>query len=179
MLRIASVKGKADSKAGALPAGGSAQAQAIRDKSTPVAKPLPTSGPDASPMDAGGLPADLPTDPTNAMPTDPTSPDGGKDGKDEMQEKGGGLDPVTAGYRGPEQGPFMCGNCQYFASHGPNTCEFVSGDIDEMGVCNIFTASPGHDGQDTGEQPTEQPVEGNVPPVGEPVPTEPPIPGPA
>lgn len=77
-------------------------------------------------------------------------------------EAGGGLDPVTAGYKGPEMGPFMCANCVYFGGHGPNTCEFVSGPIDEMGLCNIFTATPGQEGdmQDSAESVEPMPEEG-------------------
>lgn len=104
------------------------------------------------------MPEPLPTE-------DPANSEAAPDGKD---EKGGGLDPIVAGYKGPEQGPFMCGNCKYFLA--PSSCEFVSGEIDEMGVCNIFSASPGHDGQDAAEG--EPPAEPDAPLTEAPLPPE-------
>lgn len=58
---------------------------------------------------------------------------------EEEMPAGGSLDPMIAGYKGPEQGPFTCGNCVHFGAHGDRTCAIVSGDIDEMGICNNFT----------------------------------------
>lgn len=87
----------------------------------------------------------------------------------EVEEAGGGgiLDPTLVSYRGPEQGPFACGNCQYFQPAGePNTCLFVSGNIDEGGLCNLFTALPQE------EVPEEEPMEA---PIEEPLPEEAPI----
>lgn len=54
----------------------------------------------------------------------------------------GVVDPVVAGYKGPEMGPFMCGNCQFFNPDGSNTCSLVAGPVEPEGVCNLFTAHP-------------------------------------
>lgn len=80
---------------------------------------------------------------------------------------GGVLDPMVAGYRGPEQGPFHCGNCVHFGANGDRTCAIVSGDIDEMGMCNNFTtlSSPEEDELPMEEEmpseevPEEEPIE--------------------
>jgi len=53
---------------------------------------------------------------------------------------GGPVDQDTAGYLGPEHGPFMCGNCQHYQGEG--VCEIVSGSIAEDGCCNLFVAVP-------------------------------------
>jgi len=60
-----------------------------------------------------------------------------------MAEGGGEVDPLIAGYKGPENGPFACGNCVYFGRHGENTCAIVSGPIDAEGICNMFTSAAG------------------------------------
>lgn len=75
----------------------------------------------------------------------PTDPDGDGDddstpGGDTDQDAGGGqVDPDIAGYQGPDQGPFMCANCIHFQS--PNACEIVSGQVDHLGCCNLFTSA--------------------------------------
>jgi hypothetical protein len=68
------------------------------------------------------------------------------------QPQGGPVDPQIAGYMGPEHGPFMCGNCVYFDGH--NGCQIVSGEIDQMGCCNLFT--PAGKGQDEDAEGMEQ-----------------------
>jgi hypothetical protein len=44
---------------------------------------------------------------------------------------------VQAGYQGPDQAPFECGNCGHFDSAG--ACELVAGAIDARGCCNLFS----------------------------------------
>lgn len=39
-------------------------------------------------------------------------------------------------YMTSDQGPFVCGHCQYFLD--PNQCQKVSGDIDPEGCCNLY-----------------------------------------
>jgi hypothetical protein len=46
------------------------------------------------------------------------------------------VDPMLAGYKDPEMGPFMCGNCQYYAGEG--TCTILASPVDENGLCNLF-----------------------------------------
>lgn len=58
---------------------------------------------------------------------------------DESTDSDGNLSPVTAGYMGPEDGPFMCKNCIYFAHKAPNTCHIVAGHIEAEGCCNLYT----------------------------------------
>lgn len=146
----------------------------IAGKNAPPVKGAPTEvpvAPDAPEDVPSGVPEDMP-EATDVAPDAPT--DAPMD--DTQHAPGGGLNQQVAGYKGPEQGPFMCGNCQYYASHGPNTCEIVDGQIDEMGVCNVFTPSAGHDGQDTGADteapPEEAPTVPEAPPTDEPAPTE-------
>ena len=40
-------------------------------------------------------------------------------------------------YMGRNQGPFKCGNCDYFSA--PSRCDNVKGPIDMEGCCNLFT----------------------------------------
>jgi hypothetical protein len=93
---------------------------------------------------------------------------------DEAQEQsdgsGGGqmlLQPETAGYQGPENGPFMCGNCVYFGANGPNTCHFVAGKIDQMGCCNLFESAGAADQEGSPEdgsmQEEQLPEDGAMP----------------
>lgn len=93
--------------------------------------------------------------------------------EDSVEDSGGGiLDPVTAGYRGPDQGPFMCGNCEYFSPAGEaNTCLFVSGTVDEGGLCNLFTARQAEEVSE--DVPVEEPVDEALPDDSEePLPAE-------
>jgi hypothetical protein len=53
----------------------------------------------------------------------------------------GVVDPLTAGYKGPEEGPFNCGNCKFFVEDG--TCQIVSGPVEAEGLCNMFTSKAG------------------------------------
>lgn len=98
-------------------------------------------------------------------------PDAPPDDADGDETQGSGvLDPVVAGYKGPEMGPFMCANCHHFSVRGPNTCEIVAGPIDQAGICNVYTplATEGASPQDTGgEAPPEA-----MPPTDEQPPTE-------
>lgn len=64
---------------------------------------------------------------------------------------GGSVDPITAGYLGPENGPFRCGSCAHYKGEG--VCEIVAGPIDEEGVCNLFTSGS------AGEMEEELPME--------------------
>jgi hypothetical protein len=78
-----------------------------------------------------------------------------------VTEGGGEVDPIIAGYKGPENGPFACANCVYFGRHGDGTCAIVSGPIDPEGICNLFTsASAGQDAMPEAPLPEEEmPVE--------------------
>lgn len=113
---------------------------------------------------AGGKqdPTQDPEDDPTQIP-DPTDPDGdgdddstseGDTDQDYAGKQGGALvDPSIAGYEGPDQGPFMCANCVHF--QGDGTCEIVSGSIDHMGCCNLFSSlhsvSQDQTQQDTGD----------------------------
>lgn len=130
-------------------------------------KPLPVEEPEAQAPPAEEPMPEPEAPPEAAGGQDPMALSGGEDPM--AASGGGGLDPVTAGYRGPEMGPFQCANCQYFSQGEKNTCEFVSGFIDEGGMCNLFTPMGG------GEQqpPTEEPPMEQAPPAeGAPLPEE-------
>jgi hypothetical protein len=72
----------------------------------------------------------------------------------------GHVDMLTAGYLGPEDGPFICGNCTFF--NGPNSCQIVAGDIDPEGCCNLFTnANAGAAEQE--EMPMDEPMPEEAP----------------
>ncbi len=74
------------------------------------------------------------------------------------EETGGVLDPMVAGYKGPEMGPFACANCAYFK--GPNACSVVAGMIDPDGICNVFmSGSQGEEPMPEEEAPEEAPEE--------------------
>jgi len=72
---------------------------------------------------------------------------------------GGQADPAVAGYKGPEMGPFACGNCHFY--DGNNECVLVSGPIDEAGLCNLFTpmSQAGPAEAPLEEMPAEMPEE--------------------
>lgn len=78
---------------------------------------------------------------------EPASEEASESPEEESAEghTGGTLDQSVAGYKGPEQGPFKCGNCMHYGVSGPGTCEIVSGDIHEDGLCNVFTSKGGGD----------------------------------
>lgn len=48
------------------------------------------------------------------------------------------MDQDSAGYLGPDSGPFRCGNCLNFRD---GLCTKVSGDIDADGCCNLFESA--------------------------------------
>ncbi len=74
--------------------------------------------------------------------------------EESMEPQGGGLlDPMTAGYKTPDQGPFMCRNCIHYGVQGENTCEIVAGPIHEDGICNVFTSGAA---APEGDMPMEQ-----------------------
>jgi hypothetical protein len=52
--------------------------------------------------------------------------DGGKKEKDSPE----------VAYMGPKDGPFQCGNCEYFKT--PSACAKVEGEIAPKGCCNLF-----------------------------------------
>jgi hypothetical protein len=62
----------------------------------------------------------------------------------------GKLSPMSAGYLGPENGPFACGNCRHFDGQG--SCEIVDGPIDAAGCCSVF-------------EPTDTPAGVQAPPL--------------
>lgn len=64
--------------------------------------------------------------------------------------------PDTAGYLGPEQGPFECQNCVHWEA--PGSCAVVSGPIDPKGVCCLFetaTSSGDPDNPDADPEATD------------------------
>jgi hypothetical protein len=113
---------------------------------------------------------ELPQEPTAEAPSEELQEAPEEQMAEEVEPEGKGrilLEPEAAGYEGPDQGPFMCGNCVYFSLEGPNTCHFVAGEIDQMGCCNLFKSAGGaEEGEEEAEpevgmeQPTEEmPVE--------------------
>lgn len=98
----------------------------------------PTVAPDGPPDLAGGPPVDdlgaggppLSPDPAG-LPMAP--PMGGMGEPRHPLEK---LNPITAGYLGGEQGPFICGRCVHF--DGAGSCDIVNGPIDPNGVCHVW-----------------------------------------
>lgn len=72
---------------------------------------------------------------------------------------------TTAGYLGPEAGPFACGNCFHF--DGKGACAIVQGAIDPSGCCNLFESK---DSQSDPDSPDAGPDSGAeapsaVPPI--------------
>lgn len=108
--------------------------------------------------------------------TDSDPDDSGSDDSDDQDDDSQSpqVDQTTAGYQGPDQGPFMCANCNFFEISGPDSCAIVEGTIDHLGCCNMFTSSHAKskstddtgdddgaaDGTQTGtSQPTTEPDE--------------------
>jgi hypothetical protein len=84
-------------------------------------------------------------------------------GEEPPMEGSGEVNPLIAGYKGPEDGPFQCGNCVFYGRHGEGSCAIVAGPIDEGGLCNLFTSAAGL----AGETPEEEiPVEEGMPEAG-------------
>ena len=77
-----------------------------------------------------------------------------------MPEAGGQVDPLTAGYLGPEEGPFVCGNCVFY---GDQTCSLVAGPIDPEGCCNLFTSANTEAPMEEEEMPMEEPLPEEMP----------------
>lgn len=61
----------------------------------------------------------------------------------------GKANPIVAGYKDPQMGPFLCANCQYYGDD--NSCMLVAGHIEEEGLCNLFTALAPAPLEDEGE----------------------------
>lgn len=100
------------------------------------------------------IPVEEPMPVEEEMPVEPEMP------MEEPVPAGGMLDPMVAGYRGPEMGPFMCGNCIHF--NGDGSCQILSGPVDEGGLCNVFTAIPQEE-----EMPMEEEMPAEEPPIEE------------
>jgi hypothetical protein len=103
--------------------------------STPMPQPeiqLQNAAPDMDP-DAGADAGDPTQDPDAA----------GDSGGDDSNK----IPQANAGYQGPDQGPFICANCQFFSD---GTCAVVAGPVDHMGCCNNFTSLSGQQGEDQG-----------------------------
>lgn len=60
---------------------------------------------------------------------------------------------VQAGYQGPEQAPFQCGNCVHFDTSG--ACELVDGTIDSAACCNLFFKGQPQAAQAQAQQPNK------------------------
>lgn len=85
----------------------------------------------------------------DAMPQD-AAPDAAPDDAGQDAPTGAGLDPSIAGYKTPDMGPFNCGHCVHYEANGPNTCAIVAGEVEEEGVCNVFTPMSEDHGPDDG-----------------------------
>lgn len=85
-------------------------------------------------------------------PSDNDSDDDDNGGGDDSDK----IDPQNAGYQGPDQGPFICANCQFFDN---GHCEVVAGPIDHLGCCNNFTSLSGQQGSG---QPSDSDAGGNT-----------------
>lgn len=83
--------------------------------------------------DAAAAPQDMPDQ------LDASSYEGDAGDGENAGAGGGEVDKDTAGYLGPEDGPFMCKNCTYYGRQADNTCAIVAGHIDPEGCCNLFT----------------------------------------
>lgn len=94
-------------------------------------KPAPPPIEEEPVSPAGDIPQDTPAEP------EATEPPAGDADIDDTGE--GLLDPTLVAYKGPEQGPFTCSNCEYYSPDKPNTCLFVSGFIDDNALCNLFS----------------------------------------
>lgn len=107
----------------------------------PTAGP-PMPGPDDAPAPMGGPPdaidaaPAIPIPDAGAAPVPP--PMGGLDPGAAPVPLLGKLSQLTSGYLGPENGPFMCGNCRHFDGQGG--CDIVDGLIDPQGCCSVFEA---------------------------------------
>lgn len=80
-------------------------------------------------------------------------------------------DPMVAGYKGPEQGPFMCSNCIFWQE--PEACSLVSGPISPDGICSLFTSMAAQvqaDGVEPGQEPGVEPPPPDAPVGPEPIP---------
>jgi len=65
------------------------------------------------------------------------------------------LPQTTVLYLDSRFGPFECQNCCYF--NQPDSCSVVAGNIDPLGVCNLF-CPPNHEEEGT-PIPEERPIE--------------------
>jgi hypothetical protein len=103
-------------------------------------------------------PTDMPAAP-DAQGT-PDAPPDMPDQEDAGAAGGGEVDKDTAGYLGPEDGPFMCKNCTYYGRQAEGTCAIVAGHIDPEGCCNLFTnAGEQNMPEDGGEMQMEEPMQ--------------------
>lgn len=97
--------------------------------------------------------------PMDGPPPVPDAPDGdsgGLAGKYDAEK----VPQPLAVYRGPDMGPFACGNCRHFDGQGG--CGIVQGAIDPAGLCNLFESAA------NGQAPQEpdQDDAGAPPPLG-------------
>ncbi len=90
----------------------------------------------------------MPMPPSPPMPGDAATPDappGDQDSSKTPQH--------LVVYRGPDEGPFACGNCVHF--DGQSSCEVVQGKVDPAGLCNIFMAGSGQPDPDAPAAPPD------------------------
>lgn len=123
----------------------------------------PVEAPIEEPMPEAEMPMAEEAAPMEEEPVDPMA---------EGATGGGVIDPVIAGYKGPEMGPFMCGNCVHYGNDG--SCALLTIPVDEMGVCNLFTPAPAEDDEQMmaeEEMPADQPPQEPMP-EGEPYPED-------
>jgi hypothetical protein len=102
-----------------------------------------------------------PNTPVSNTPSEEVNPNkpqqSAPSGADDMgggREKRFSMDKVpqpNAGYMGPENGPFKCGNCDFF-DPTDSDCHVVAGKVDAEGCCNMFTKLGAHQ-NDEGEEP--------------------------
>lgn len=85
------------------------------------------------------------------------------------QPQAGLVDPTVAGYKGPEMGPFMCGNCQFYSGEGE--CMILAAPVEEEGLCNLFMSMPSSESID--EELPMEPEQQELPFDEEEIPAEP------
>ena len=132
------------------PGGAAPDAKGGTGVSTPMQQPetqLQNASPDQDPS--------VGPDPDADSDDDSGSPD-----SNDPDQDSGKIDPQNAGYQGPDQGPFICANCQFFDN---GKCAVVAGPVDHMGCCNNFSSMSAQQGD---QEPAPNDSGGNT--IGDP-----------
>jgi len=115
-----------------------------------------------NPQRAAHMGAPLPAATPAAGQVDPNA--------DPNSDPNAGIGSTQAGYAGPENGPFECGNCVHF--DGQSKCDNpqvvsdpeVNGQVEEDGCCNFFSPAQ-HEGDESAEE--DEGETGAIPGAGE------------